>query len=155
MSEAIDLVNNKSLSENNQLCGFRIGDGYYAISVLDVQEVIKPQRVTAIPLAPPYIRGLINLRGQIVTQISLKKLFGMEENIADDHMNIIVSRGESLYALVVDEILDVIDVEGSTFSATPDTIDPKVRGYIRGVYKLEKRLQILIDLDKIIDIETE
>jgi len=140
---------------DNQLCGFRIKDGYYAISVLDVQEVIKPQRVTTVPLAPEYVRGLINLRGQIVTSISLKILFGMEDVATDDHMNIIVRSADSLYALVVDEILDVIDVERNTFEPTPDTLDPKVRKYIRGVYKLEKRLQILLDLDKILNIENE
>ena len=85
---------------DNQLCGFRIKDGYYAISVLDVQEVIKPQRVTTVPLAPDYIRGLINLRGQIVTSISLKKLFGMEDVVTGDHMNIIVRSADSLYALL-------------------------------------------------------
>lgn len=140
---------------DNQLCGFRIKDGYYAISVLDVQEVIKPQRVTTVPLAPEYVRGLINLRGQIVTSISLKKLFGMEDIATHDHMNIIVRSAESLYALVVDEILDVIDVERNAFEPTPDTLDPKIRKYIKGVYKLDKRLQILLDLDKILNIENE
>lgn len=142
-------------ASDNQLCGFRIGDGYYAVPVLDVQEVIKPQRVTSVPLAPEFIRGLINLRGQIVTQLSLKKLFGMEEKVSDDHMNIIVSRGDSLYALIVDEILDVIDVEGSSFEPTPDTLSPKIRRYIQGVYKLNKSLQILLDLDKIIEIDQD
>lgn len=142
-------------SSDNQLCGFRIKDGYYAISVLDVQEVIKPQRVTTVPLAPDYIRGLINLRGQIVTSISLKKLFGMEDIATDDHMNIIVRSADSLYALVVDEILDVIDVERNSFEPTPDTLDMKIRKYIKGVYKLDRRLQILLDLDKILNIENE
>lgn len=142
-------------ASDNQLCGFRIKDGYYAISVLDVQEVIKPQRVTTVPLAPDYIRGLINLRGQIVTSISLKKLFGMEDVVTDDHMNIIVRSADSLYALVVDEILDVIDVERSSFESTPDTLDLKVRKYIKGVYKLDRRLQILLDLEKILNIENE
>jgi len=142
-------------ARDNQLCGFRIEDGYYAISVLDVQEVIKPQRVTTVPLAPSYVRGLINLRGQIVTSISLKILFGMEDHAADEHMNIIVRSADSLYALVVDEILDVIDVERDKFEGTPDTLDPAIRRYIKGVYKLDKRLQILLDLDKIINIDNE
>ncbi|MFZ9001363.1 MAG: chemotaxis protein CheW [Bacteriovoracaceae bacterium] len=149
-----------SLKENvaidtsiEQLCGFKIGDGFYGISVVDVQEVIKPQRVTIIPKAPSYIRGLINLRGQIVTQINLRTMFGLEDKSKEEHMNIVVSRGDSLFALVVDEILDVIDVNKSDFENTPNTIDKKISIYIKGVFKLEEGLQVLIDLDKVLNID--
>lgn len=139
---------------NGQLCGFKVGAGFYAISVLDVQEVIKPQLVTKVPSAPVYVQGLINLRGQIVTAISLKSLFGLENanEKAEDYMNIIVRSGESLYSLVVDEILDVIDVDEKTFESTPDTIDEKVRVLISGVYKLDTNLLMLLDLDKTLNI---
>lgn len=137
----------------NQLCGFKIGNGLYAISVLDVQEVIKPQLVTPVPLAPNYINGLINLRGQIVTSISLRTLFGLPESHREEFMNIIVRSGESLYALVVDEILDVIDVEEKSFEKTPDTLDEKIKNFINGVYKLDSNLLILLDLQKILNIE--
>jgi len=137
----------------NQLCGFKIGNGYYAISVLEVQEVIKPQQLTVVPLSPDYVRGLINLRGQIVTAISLRKLFGLPDDEREDYMNIIVRSGDSLYSLVVDEILDVIDVDFDTYENTPETLDPKVRRFIAGVYKMEGRLLILLDLDKILNID--
>lgn len=139
---------------SGQLCGFKVGAGVYAISVLDVQEVIKPQLVTKVPSAPVYVQGLINLRGQIVTAISLKSLFGLENAAekSEDYMNIIVRSGESLYALVVDEILDVIDVDEKTFEITPDTIDEKVRVLISGVYKLDTNLLMLLDLNKTLNI---
>lgn len=136
-----------------QLCGFKIGSGHYSVPVLDVQEVIKPQTVTPVPLSPNYVRGLINLRGQIVTSISLRTLFGLPESNSEDYMNIIVRSGDSLYALIVDEILDVIDVDTRTFEKTPETLDDKIRKYIGGVYKQEKRLLILLDLNKILNIE--
>jgi purine-binding chemotaxis protein CheW len=145
----------QSVSEKSkQLCGFKIGSGFYAISVLDVQEVIKPQLVTKVPSSPVYIQGLINLRGQIVTAINLKSLFGLPDthDAKDDYMNIIVRSGESLYSLVVDEILDVIDVDEKTFESTPDTIDDKVRVLISGVYKLDTNLLMLLDLDKTLNI---
>jgi purine-binding chemotaxis protein CheW len=140
---------------NRQLCGFRVGTGFYAISVLDVQEVIKPQLVTKVPSSPTYIQGLINLRGQIVTAISLKSLFGLENSNEknEEYMNIIVRSGESLYALVVDEILDVIDVDEKTFENTPDTIDEKLRLLISGVYKLDSNLLMLLDLEKTLNID--
>jgi purine-binding chemotaxis protein CheW len=147
---------NQVSNRNGQLCGFKVGAGFYAISVLDVQEVIKPQLVTKVPSAPVYIQGLINLRGQIVTAISLKSLFGLENSNekTEDYMNIIVRAGESLYSLVVDEILDVIDVDEKTFEATPDTIDEKVRLLISGVYKLDTNLLMLLDLDKTLNVNS-
>ncbi len=138
----------------SQLCGFKIGSGFYAISVLEVQEVIKPQQLTHVPSAPDFVMGLINLRGQIVTAISLRCLFGLEKDKREDHMNIIVRSGESLYALMVDEILDVIDVEDSTFEKTPETLDEKIRKFITGVFKLDHQLLILLDLQKILDVES-
>lgn len=144
------------MSDNNgQLCGFKVGAGFYAISVLNVQEVIRPQLLTKVPMAPEYIQGLINLRGQIVTAISLKSLFGLvtANEKFEDYMNIIVRSGDSLYSLVVDEILDVIDVDEKTFETTPDTIDEKVRALISGVYKLDTTLLMLLDLDKTLNIK--
>jgi len=138
----------------NQLCGFKIGDGYYAVPVLEVQEVIKPLSVTDVPLSPEYVRGLINLRGQIVTLIDLRKLFGLEAKDAEDeYMNIIVRSGDSLYSLVVDEILDVIDVEQRTYETTPETLSDRIRKYISGVYKLDEKLLILLNLEKILNID--
>ncbi|MDC1175576.1 chemotaxis protein CheW [Bacteriovoracaceae bacterium] len=140
-------------SNDKQLCGFKIGKGHYAVEVLDVQEVVKPQNVTPVPLGPDYIDGLINLRGQIVTAINIRKLFGLEENNSEDYMNIIVSSGENLYSLVVDEIMDVMDIENSRFEDTPDTIDEKISSFISGVYKLEDKLITLLSLEKILSLE--
>jgi purine-binding chemotaxis protein CheW len=139
--------------EINQLCGFKIGNGFYAVHFLEVQEVIKPHILTQVPSAPTYIRGLINLRGQIVTAISIRTLFGLKDDRKEDYMNIIVRSGESLYSLIVDEILDVIDVEDSTFEKTPDTLEDKIRRFISGVYKLDHQLLILLDLEKILNAD--
>lgn len=139
----------------DQLCGFRVGKGYYAIPVLEVQEVIKPQLVTTVPLAPDYVKGLINLRGQIVTSIDLKKLFGIPDVESCDYMNIIVRYGDSLYALVVDEILDVIDVENTTFEPTPETLDTRIRKFISGVHKLNDMLLVMLSLEKILNVESK
>ncbi len=140
--------------KSGRLCGFKVGAGFYAISVLDIQEVIKPQLVTKVPSAPAHIQGLLNLRGQIVTAISLKSLFGLDNSneASGDYMNIIVRSGNSLCSLVVDKVMDVIDVDEKTFEATPDTIDEKVRALISGVYKLDTSLLMLLDLEKTLNI---
>ena len=77
----------------------------------------------------------------------------MNEPDLDDHMNIIVSGEDSLYALVVDEILDVIEVEQDSFEDIPETIDGNVKKFIKGVYKLKDKLIILLDLEKILTID--
>lgn len=132
-----------------QYCGFVIGEGFYAIPVLEVQEVVKPQILTPIPLAQDHVRGLINLRGQIVTSISLRKLFKLEERLNADHMNIIVKSKDSLNAFVVDEIMDVIDVKSTDLVSPPETITPQIRKYIDAVYKTEDKLILLINLETI------
>ena len=139
-------------AEDGLLCGFKIGDDYYAIPVLEIQEVIKPQAKTVVPLSPDYIDGLINLRGQVVTSINMRKVLNIkdskksvneesvenEEVIADvDYMNIIVKSDDSLYALVVDEVLDVMKIDTSTFTKAPDTLSGHVRNYINGVFHRE------------------
>jgi purine-binding chemotaxis protein CheW len=100
------------------------------------------------------VRGLINLRGQVVTAISLRSLFGLKDDHREEYMNIIVRSGESLYSLIVDEILDVIDVEDSTFEKTPETLEEKIRRFINGVYKLDHKLLILLDLEKILNADS-
>jgi purine-binding chemotaxis protein CheW len=141
------------VSDHVQLCGFKIGGGYYAIPVLEVQEVVRPQALSKVPMAPDYIDGLINLRGQVVTSINLRKLFSIPGDDPEEIMNVIVRSQDSLYSLVVDEILDVIDVEKKSFAETPETLDKKVRKYIDGVYKLQDKLLILLSLDKLLNIE--
>ncbi|TNE98005.1 MAG: chemotaxis protein CheW [Deltaproteobacteria bacterium] len=140
-------------SEVVQLCGFKIGGGFYAVPVLEVQEVVKPQILTTVPLAPDYIDGLINLRGQVVTAINLRKLFHITGNAPEEFMNIIVRNEDSLYSLVVDEIMDVMDVEVKTFEDTPDALDKEIKKYIKGVYKLEGKLLVLLSLEKLLNIE--
>jgi purine-binding chemotaxis protein CheW len=140
-------------SEVVQLCGFKIGGGYYAVPVLEVQEVMKPQVLTTVPLAPDYIDGLINLRGQVVTAINLRKLFHIRGEAPEEFMNIIVRNEDSLYSLVVDEIMDVMDVEVKTFEDTPDALDKEIKKYIKGVYKLEGKLLVLLSLEKLLNIE--
>jgi purine-binding chemotaxis protein CheW len=153
MSE-VETVQSKTISgEVVQLCGFKIGGGYYAVPVLEVQEVVKPQILTPVPLAPGYVDGLINLRGQVVTAINLRKLFKIEGEAPEEFMNIIVRNEDSLYSLVVDEIMDVMDVETRTFEETPDTLNAEIKKYIKGVYKLEGKLLVLLSLEKLLNIE--
>jgi purine-binding chemotaxis protein CheW len=137
--------------ELRQYCGFKIGDDNFAISVLQVQEVIRPYQLTKIPRAPANITGLINLRGQIMTAISLRNIFKLEERATDQFMNIVIQSGEDLYAIEVDEILDVIEVSSVDYEVTPENLDEGIRLYISGVYKLPEKLLMILDLEKLLE----
>ncbi len=147
------MSNELSGSNLEQYCGFKIGDDSFAISVLRVQEIIRQHSLTIIPKSPKHIKGLINLRGQIVTAVSLRTMFELEDSQSEQQMNIIVQIGEDLYAVIVDEILDVIEVSNETFEHTPENIDKRLSEYISGVHKLKDKLLILLDLDKLLATE--
>tara|TARA_B100001971_G_scaffold215190_1_gene259680 strand:- start:115342 stop:115803 length:462 start_codon:yes stop_codon:yes gene_type:complete len=143
----------KADSTLTQYCGFKIGNEEYGIPVMEVQEVIKPQVVTPIPLASEFIRGLINLRGQIVSCLSLRKLFGQDDNLEKDHMNIIVRGEEGLFSLVVDEVTDIIDIKNEDVEKAPDTINPNLKKYVDKIFKRDNGLVILLDIKKLIDLK--
>lgn len=141
--------------ETVQYCGFKIAGEEFAIPVMDVQEVIKPLVVTPIPLASDEIRGLINLRGQIVTCLSLRRLFGKEDKLDKSYMNIIVRGNTGLFSLVVDEVTDIIDVDHENIEPAPDTIKPPLKQYTNNIYKRKEGLVILLNTSSIMEIKKE
>lgn len=145
----MDLLKNEIM----QYCGFKISGEEYAIPVMEVQEVIKPQMVTPIPLAQDQIRGLINLRGQIVTCLSLRKLFKQEDDLSKDYMNIIVKGEDGLFSLVVDEVTDIIDVDREHLENRPDTINPNLKKYVGKIFKRDQGLVIILDIKQLVNIK--
>lgn len=146
----MELVDN----ELRQYCGFKVAGEEFAIPVMEVQEVIKPQMVTSIPLAQDEIRGLINLRGQIVTCLSLRKIFKKEDDLNKDYMNIIVRGNDGFFSLVVDEVTDIIDIKNENIERAPDVMNPNIRKYVDKIYKKDKGLVILLDMKKLLEIKT-
>lgn len=140
------------MSEVCQYCTFQVGTNLFGIPVTEVQEVIAPQQRTNVPLAAEQLRGLINLRGQIVTLIGLRQLFGFDSKKDEESMNVVVKSNESLFALVIDEIQDVVDVETETFEKTPATLDGRLKPFVKGIHKLPGQLLIVLNLDKIFDL---
>lgn len=121
---------------------------------MEIQEVIKPLPVTTVPLAQSNVRGLINLRGQIVTCVSVRKQFGIDDDLNKDYMNIIVKGKDGLFSLVVDEVTDIIEVELKNLEPAPETLKPELKRFVQNVYKLEDGLVILLDVKKIINLQS-
>src|SRR5580692_5065661 len=127
------------MASARQLCTFYVGKGYFGIPVEQVQEVVRPQPITPVPLAPHAVRGLINLRGQILTAIDLRYRLGLGEPPDDTKlMNVVVRTSDSLVSFLVDEIGEVLDIEEDTFEATPETLQGDMRELIGGAYKLPR-----------------
>jgi purine-binding chemotaxis protein CheW len=127
---------------------------FFGIDVLQVQEVLRYQEMTQVPLAPGVIEGLINLRGQIVTAVDMRRRLKLKSR-ADDQtpMNTVVRTKEgAAVSLLVDEIGDVVEVDSETFESVPDNVDPAARDLLQGVYKLKDRLLLILDTEKTIDI---
>lgn len=135
----------------NQFSTFRVDGRYYGVNVKLVQEITKAMPLTPVPLAPDYVAGLINLRGQIATAIGLRELFKLSPSPDNSScINVICKSDGPLLALVVDEIGDVLEVEDILFESTPNTVSPVVAQFMSGVYKLPSELLSIIDIQKLI-----
>lgn len=142
----------KTRDATRQLCTFTLGDLSFGVDVKNVQEVIRYQAMTGVPLAPPTIRGLINLRGQIVTAIDMRARLGLPERQEALPMNVVVRSADGVVSLLVDEIGDVLRVEEGTFERPPETMSGTFRELVQGVYKLERQLLLLLDVEKITNV---
>ena len=132
-----------------QYSTFYIAKRLYGIDVTSVQEVVNFMPITRVPLAPPYIIGLINLRGQIATAIGVRQMFGLPIDPDQNMMNVVCRAENMLLSLIVDEIGDVIEVEKGNYEKTPSTIPERTRQFLNGVYKTNTQLLSVIDLGAI------
>ncbi|MDA1108597.1 MAG: chemotaxis protein CheW [Nitrospinae bacterium] len=141
------------MAESKQFCTFYLGDLFFGVKVENVQEVFRYQDMTKVPLAPSAVRGLINLRGQIITAIDLRSRLGMEEWKEDKlPMNVVVRTEGGVVSLLVDEIADVLEVAEENFERPPDTIDEITRELVLGVYKLKDKLLLILDTKKTVHV---
>lgn len=143
------------MSNSKQFCTFYLNGLYFGVEVLRVQEVIRYQQMTSVPLAPRMIEGLINLRGQIVTAIDLRRRLGLPVRESGElPMNVVVRSDDGAVSLLVDEIGDVVEIEDDIYERAPETLTGIARDLINGVYKLKERLLLILDTERTISIST-
>lgn len=137
------------MAEEKQYCTFFVDGQIFGLDVRDVQEIIRYQEMTRVPLASSVVRGLINLRGQIVTAIDLRRRLELKERPTDQApVNVVVQTGDGAVSLLVDEIGDVLDVSEDLLEPPPETLRGVARELIRGAYKMNDRLLLLLDTEK-------
>lgn len=137
------------MSDSTQFCTFAVDDLLFAVDVTRVQEVIRFQEMTRVPLAPRAIRGLINLRGQIVMAVDLRERLGLPPRDPDAlPMNVVIRGLEGSVSLLVDSIGDVIEVGGDAFEVPPSTMLAAHRQVVDAVCKLKGRLLLVLDPER-------
>jgi purine-binding chemotaxis protein CheW len=137
------------MSSTQSICTFHVGQLYLGVDVLQVQEVLRPQRMTAVPLAEATVRGLMNLRGQIVTAFNLRQRLGLPDHESEQPaMNVVIRTLDGPISLQVDEIGDVLELDQAQFEPTPETLQGTPRELIRGAYKLDGRLLMILDTER-------
>jgi purine-binding chemotaxis protein CheW len=138
---------------SGQFSTFLVADLFFGVDVLHVQEVLRSQQMTSVPQAPGVIEGLINLRGQIVTAIDMRRRLGLPRRAdGQDPMNIVVRTVDGAVSLLVDEIGDVLDMDAATYERPPQNLDPAANDLIQGVYKLKDRLLLVLDEERTVDL---
>lgn len=131
-----------------QLVTFRTGEYSFGVNVLEVQEVLRHQQMTPVCLASAEVRGLINLRGHIVTAVGMRERLRMLSALDESQqMNLILSLRDGVASLVVDSVGDVISIDSDRYRPCPSTLTSPLREMVSGVYQLEKELLLHIDAE--------
>ncbi len=143
-------------SNNNiddlQVVVFALDNSYYGVHILKVQEIIKMTEITKLPTTPDFIEGIVNLRGKIIPVMDLRKRFGLVPAKIDDSWKILILKNEDVqFGVMVDQISEVEKVPVSIIETPPKVISGVNGKFINGIAKTEKKLLILLDIDKILN----
>ena len=137
---------------NTLYATFHVDDAFFGVDATDVQEVIRTQPMTRVPLASDEVSGLINLRGQVVVAIDMRRRLGMPEPDDDaELLNVIVRTEHGPVSLIVDDIGDVLEARADDLEAPPPTLTPPTRDLVSAVHQLEKDLLLVIDVSRTVD----
>ena len=137
------------MTENRQFSTFYLDGLFLGVEVETVQEVLRYQEMTHVPLAPRIVQGLINLRGQTVTALDLRERLGLPpREEGRPPMNVVLMTSTGIVSVLVDEIGDVLEVEDGAREDVPEIVAPEVRDLIEGVYKLDGALLLALDIER-------
>ncbi|MDK9722168.1 MAG: chemotaxis protein CheW [Rhodospirillales bacterium] len=126
----------------------------FGIPVLTVQDVLGPQKVTRIPLAPREVAGSLNLRGRIVTAIDVRRRLNLKdrEGQTKPGMSVVVDMNGELYSLLIDSVGEVLSLRSAAFERNPPTLDPLWREFSAGIYRLDGKLLVVLDVGRMLDL---
>ena len=130
-----------------------IGGQLFGLPILRVQDVFAPERLTSVPLSPPEVAGVLNLRGRIVTLIDMQCRLGLgsRENGQQAMAIGVESRGES-YGLLIDSVGEVLKLDNQSWEPNPSNLDARLASVSTGIYRLDSQLLMVLDVDRVLDI---
>jgi len=130
-----------------------LADQLFGIPVLQVRDILREQEISRIPLASPEIAGSLNLRGRIVTAIDLRRRLRLPATAPEaSRMSVVTEREGYLYALIVDQVCEVLTPDGAQFERNPLTLMPDRARYCAGLYRMETSLMLVLDLDRVLTL---
>lgn len=133
-----------------------VGDQLCGIPVLAVRDVLGPQTITRIPLAPPEVAGSLNLRGRIVTAIDLRRRLRLPPDpTGAPRMSVVAEQGNELYALLVDQVAEVMNLRSAQFERNPPTLPQEWAQYSTGIYRLQGKLLVVLDVVRLLALSPE
>ena len=141
-------------SDHQEFVTMTIDGQWFGIPVSSVQDVLGTQIIARIPLAPPDVAGSLNLRGRIVTAIDPRVRLGLPARSEDGTvMSIVVEHGGELYSLLIDQVGEVLNLPADRFEHNPASLDGRWRDISAGVYRLDDRLLVVMDVDRLLEFE--
>ena len=139
-----------------QYATFEVGAHHLAIRVREVQEVLLRQRLTAVPMAPPLIAGLINLRGQIIPALEMRRLLHLPARGAEeDNLSVVLQTETGPVSLQVDAIGDVLEIDSFCLEEPPLNLDPHVKRIVSRVCQVKEILLLVLDTGRTVDVSAE
>ena len=141
-------------SDHQEFVTMTIDNQWFGIPVSSVQDVLGTQNIARIPLAPPDVAGSLNLRGRIVTAIDPRVRLGLPARGEDESvMSIVVEQGGELYSLLIDQVGEVLNLPADRFERNPASLDGQWRDISAGVYRLDDRLLVVMDVDRLLEFD--
>lgn len=139
--------------DRREFATMSIAGQLFGIPVLQVQDVLSPQRIARIPMAPPCVAGVLNLRGRIVTAIDVRRRLGLPKSeLVGTEMSIVVEYNGELYSLLVDEVGEVMVCRADSIGPNPPTLDPIWQEISRGIVQLDDRLLVILHVQRLFDL---
>lgn len=136
---------------SGQLLTFTLANQLFGVPVLQVNDVLGPQKITRSPLAPPAVAGVMNLRGRIVTAIDVRRCLGQEPRAEGmNSMSVVVDQDGELFSLMIDSVGDVLQLSQDTFENAPATLDAAWRSVSSGIHKLQDKILVILDVGQLL-----
>ena len=153
MSDVLERPVAGEKAEERVFVTLTVGDQLCGVPVLGVRDILAEQAITRIPLAPPEIAGSLNLRGRIVTAIDLRHRLGLPPPAqGTPRMSVVAEQGGELYALLVDQVAEVMSLKEAAFEPNPQTLPPNWAQFSAGIYRLENRLLVVLDVGRLLEM---